>query len=71
MFTANVGTPDRIIRIILGLGLVALPFLLAGLPGWVGIVAPVAGVVLIATSFLAFCPIYRVIGLSTAHRKDL
>lgn len=72
MFTANVGTPDRIIRIVVGLVLVALPFVFgAALPAWLGIALPIIGLVLFATAFIAFCPIYRVIGISTASRKDV
>ena len=72
MFTANVGTPDRIIRLILGAILIGLPFLggaaIAG--SWLAWAAPVVGLILAATAFLAFCPIYRVFGLST-RRKEL
>jgi hypothetical protein len=72
MFTTNVGTPDRIIRIVIGLVLVALPFALgAALPGWLAIGLPIVGLVLFLTAFIAFCPIYRVLGVSTASRKDV
>lgn len=71
MFTANVGTPDRIIRIVIGLVLVALPFALgATLPGWLTTALPIVGIVLFVTAFIAFCPIYRVIGISTAGNKE-
>jgi hypothetical protein len=72
MFTANVGTPDRLIRIVIGLVLVALPFALgAALPAWLAIALPIVGLVLFATAFIAFCPLYRVLGISTASRKDV
>lgn len=66
--TPNVGTADRLLRLVLGLGLVALA-MLSGLPlfaeqiwFWAAIVV---GVVLIATSAIRFCPLYAVLGLST------
>ena len=72
MFTANVGTADRFIRIVAGLILVALPFLVAeiGAIAWLLWGLPIVGVVLIATAFLAFCPIYRALGLSTNRSGD-
>jgi hypothetical protein len=67
----NVGTPDRIIRVILGLILVALPFLnvawFANPVLWWG--AIVVGVVLIVTAAVSFCPIYYVLGLRTRPRS--
>jgi len=66
--TANVGSADRIIRIIIGLALVALPFLLT-IPLWESSLAKsvsiIVGVVLVATALVRFCPLYRVIGAST------
>mgnify|MGYP001044706569 CR=1 FL=1 len=62
----NLGSLDRLIRLVAGVVLVIVPFIpglaLAPLLQW-GL--PVIGVVLIATAFLRFCPIYRVLGLST------
>lgn len=71
MFTANVGTPDRIIRLILGAILIALPFVgIAGITGtWLAWAAPIVGLILAATAFLWFCPIYRVLGLSTRPKQ--
>lgn len=69
--TANVGTIDRALRLILGLALVALPFL-----GNIAlfdnstykIIAIVVGVVLAGTSFLKFCPLYAIFGVRTCPR---
>ena len=54
----NIGTIDKVIRIILGLGLISLYFLIEGPHKWWSI----AGVVLVATVLLDFCPIYKIIG---------
>lgn len=68
---ANIGSVDRILRAGLGIVLIALPFLLAtgddggmafGVYGWVMIAA---GVVMLVTAALRFCPLYKVFGLRT------
>jgi hypothetical protein len=60
--THNVGSIDRLLRIAIGVGLVAL--VLAGsITPW----ALVVGVVLIATGLLRFCPAYRILGLRTCR----
>ncbi|KPK27255.1 MAG: hypothetical protein AMJ66_11295 [Betaproteobacteria bacterium SG8_40] len=61
----NVGSADRVIRIIVGLGLVSLFFILEGAARWLGVI----GVVLIATAVINFCPLYKVLGLSTTGSK--
>lgn len=64
----NVGSLDRVLRIVLGLALIIAAFLPAlGLAAsavlqW-GVVA--VGGILIATALMRFCPIYRLFGLST------
>ena len=65
----NVGRPDQIIRIILGVALFALPSLF-GLSTWGSWGAYVVGAVLVATAVFGFCPIYAALGLSTRPRKD-
>ena len=64
----NVGTPDRIARIVVGAVLVLPPFL-SGLavlanPLWLGTSVAV-GAVLIVTALVRFCPLYAILGLST------
>lgn len=66
--TGNLGKTDRFIRFFLGLLLVVAP--LANLPPIWGSTVPVVlsmavGAVLIVTSFVQFCPLYRVVGIST------
>lgn len=66
--SANVGSVDRIIRFIAGAVLIILPFLsssalLSGpVMAWL---LPLVGVVLIATAFLRFCPLYKILGIKT------
>jgi hypothetical protein len=71
MFTANVGTPDRLIRLVLGIILAALPFVVSSIGANVLLLwlLPIVGIVLIATAFISWCPIYAALGLSTKPKK--
>ena len=61
--TANVGTIDRILRIVVGLVLIALVFVGPKTPwGWIGVVPLLTGLV-------RFCPAYTLLGLNTCPRK--
>ncbi|MBM1311083.1 DUF2892 domain-containing protein [Sulfitobacter mediterraneus] len=66
--TANVGSIDRVLRIVLGLVLIALPFvsnIALFASGTATVIAVVVGLVLIATSAMRFCPLYRIFGIRT------
>ncbi|MBX6391949.1 MAG: DUF2892 domain-containing protein [Burkholderiales bacterium] len=59
MFCRNLGTTDRIIRVVLGIVLLSLVFVGPATPwGWIGIVPLVTGLA-------GTCPLYRLFGLST------
>jgi hypothetical protein len=62
--TANVGTIDRAIRIVVGVLLIAFALRL-GFPetgwNWIGWI----GVIPIVTAIFGYCPAYSLIGLST------
>ena len=60
--SANVGSIDRIIRILAGLALIA--WALMGGPVWAWI-----GVVPLATGVFKFCPAYSLIGMNTCGTK--
>ena len=63
MFTKNVGSTDRLIRLIGGAALVVLAFVvMMGVWKWVAIVV---GAILVATAFMNFCPIYAMLGMRT------
>ena len=60
----NVGTVDRVVRALLGVGALAL----AGTLGWSStgaIVLLVLAGILLVTAALGFCPLYRLLGIST------
>ena len=62
MFTTNVGSVDRVFRIVLGLVLTALVFVGPQTPwGWLGIIP-------LATGLLRTCPAYSIFGLNTCKR---
>lgn len=63
MFKLNVGSIDRILRIVVGLGLIlATSFGLIGVWGWIGVIPLVTGL-------FQFCPLYRILGLNTCKLK--
>ena len=61
---ANVGSTDKIIRLVLALVAVVFAFV-TGITSGLGIVLVLVAVVLAATAFTGFCPIYRVFGMNT------
>tara|TARA_R110002020_G_scaffold6295_28_gene26436 strand:- start:261 stop:482 length:222 start_codon:yes stop_codon:yes gene_type:complete len=64
----NIGSADRIARIIVGLALILVPFV-SGLALFANPVlqwgAVLVGAVLIVTALVRFCPLYAIFGLST------
>ncbi len=64
----NVGNLDRGFRVVLALVLAVLYFT-GMVTGTLGIVVLVAAVILLATSFVSFCPIYAVFGMNTCPKK--
>jgi Protein of unknown function (DUF2892) len=61
MFT-NVGTIDRVIRIVAGAALIGLALLAPDLRfsylGWLGVIP-------IITAFVGYCPLYSILGIRT------
>lgn len=58
----NVGSIDRVLRIVIGIALIAATVAgQIGLWGWIGIVP-------LLTAFVGYCPAYQVFGLSTCKR---
>lgn len=64
--TTNVGSIDRILRVIVGLGLLSLLVLLDGTARWLGLI----GLVPLATAALRWCPAYTLIGLNTCPMSE-
>ena len=60
----NVGTVDRVIRIILALALFSLLFVLQGSIRWIGLL----GLIPLVTAIVGVCPIYSLLHISTNRR---
>ena len=58
----NVGTVDRVVRIVLGLAIISLVFAGPHTPwGWLGLVP-------LLTASVRFCPLYSIFGIRTSPR---
>ena len=61
--TSNVGSIDRIARVLIGVLLLALTAMgTIGAWGWIGVVP-------IATAAFGFCPLYTLLGFNTCQVK--
>jgi hypothetical protein len=60
----NMGSTDKIIRILLAVVAVALYFTNV-VTGTLGIILLVLAGIFVATSLISFCPLYPIIGIST------
>lgn len=58
---ANVGGLDKVLRIVVGLGLLSLTLILEGDARWWGL----TGLVPLLTALINFCPIYSLLGINT------
>lgn len=59
---ANVGSPDKIIRIILGAAILGAGYFYQS---WLGLI----GLIPILTAFTNFCPLYSIFGINTCGIK--
>lgn len=58
---ANVGGIDRVLRIVVGLGLLSMLFFVQGDAKWWGLI----GVVPLFTALVRWCPAYTLFGIKT------
>ncbi len=67
--SANVGTIDRVLRLLIGIAALTLvfvgPIAASGGWGWERIALVAVGAIMIGTSLIKFCPLYRVFGMRT------
>ncbi|MCB1514833.1 MAG: DUF2892 domain-containing protein [Hyphomicrobiaceae bacterium] len=66
--TTNVGSIDRVLRIVVGLALIAwalgfLPGVAPSMWGWIGVVP-------LLTAVLGTCPAYSILGVSTCAKRS-
>jgi hypothetical protein len=67
--TKNMGTLDRAIRTLIAIAIAVLYFT-DRISGTVAIVLGVLAVVFLLTSFVAWCPIYSPLGISTRRVRS-
>ena len=65
----NMGTADRIIRLIIA-AIVGILFYTNVISGTLGIVLLILAGVFVLTSFISFCPIYAPFGISSCGLKE-
>ncbi len=58
---ANIGNTERVIRIILGLALLSLLFILEGNASYWGLL----GLIPLATAAVRWCPVWKLLGINT------
>jgi len=63
---ANVGGIDKILRIVAGLAILSLVFILEGSARWWGLV----GLVPLFTGLIGWCPLYAPFGINTCPMKS-
>jgi len=61
----NVGSVDKVVRIVGGLAILSLVFLLEGSARWLGLI----GIGPILTVVFSWCPAYTVFGISTIKKN--
>lgn len=61
----NVGNADKIIRIIIGVALLSLLFILNGNVKYLGLI----GLVPLLTAIFGYCPLYSIFGIKTCKIK--
>lgn len=64
----NMGSTDKIIRIILA-AVFAVLYFTGTVTGTLGLVLVVLGGVFLGTSLISFCPLYTLVGLNTCPKK--
>lgn len=61
----NIGMVDKVVRIVVGIALFSLTFLLDGSARWLGVI----GIVPLVTGAVGYCPLYSILGLNTCSAK--
>lgn len=65
MLQKNVGTVDRILRIVVGAALILAFFLVQGPYRWLYLL----GLIPLVTGLLSSCPLYTMLGISTCKKE--
>lgn len=65
----NMGTADKIVRILLAI-VISILYFTNVISGTMAIVGLILSAVFILTSFISFCPLYLPFGISTRKKED-
>ncbi len=65
----NVGFADKIFRVVLAV-VIALLYYFDVVGGTLGLVFVILAIILLLTSLLNFCPLYRIFGCNTCKIKE-
>lgn len=72
MELANLGSADRIIRLIAGIALIVIPLVMGmSLSTLPGLAMVIVGAILTVTAIVKFCPLYKIIGFKTNGSKKV
>lgn len=61
----NVGTIDKVVRVVIGIILLSLLFFLNGNIRFIGLI----GIIPIAVAIFGYCPLYTLLGINTCPMK--
>ena len=61
----NVGSIDRVVRVMVGIAMLSAVFWLEGPVRWFGLI----GLVPLLTAAVGFCPLYTVLGVNTCGAR--
>ena len=67
-FKKNMGSIDRIVRIVITIAFAVL-IATGAVSGVVAIILGILAAVFLLTSFVSFCPLYTLVGLSTTGKE--
>ena len=65
--TKNMGAVDRILRILIAVG-VAILYFTNIVSGLLGVVLVILAAIFVITSLISFCPLYTLFGITTCKR---
>jgi hypothetical protein len=66
--TTNIGSTDRLVRLVLGVVLIVLPLLGLFGEGWPVWISLIVGLVLVGTALVRTCPGYTILGIRTDRK---
>ncbi len=67
---SNQANWERIVRVGVGLALLAFGYLTAALPSYGRLALMAVGIILIITGLMAYCPVWHLLGISTKHKAN-